>query len=187
MTPYTVLVPLDDSEFSRQIIPYVCRLLIPREHTIILLRVEQPLPDYTSWLSQPASSDSLASLPNWVTGDDLDLVRHARFASHIHENLRDAVIASMQPSSDYLEQAGFTVWREVRFGEPVEEIVALAEEARVDLVAMATHGRSGLSRVAMGSTADAVLRRSHTPVLMVRPITTPAHERSQASVATEPA
>jgi nucleotide-binding universal stress UspA family protein len=186
MTPYTVLVPLDNSAFSQQIIPYVCRLLIPREHSIMLLRVEQPLLDYTTWSSQWSGNDSLATLPDWVTGEDPELARHPSFASHVLENLRDALFSSMEPSSTYLEQAGFSVTRNVRFGDPVEEIVALAQEARVDLIAMATHGRSGLSRMTLGSTADAVMRRSHVPVLMVRP-TPSTRERSHAEAATEPA
>ena len=41
--------------------------------------------------------------------------------------------------------------------------------ACVVLVVMATHGRSGLERLVMGSVAEAVLRRLHVPVMMVRP------------------
>ncbi|MGC3969962.1 MAG: universal stress protein [Pirellulales bacterium] len=44
-------------------------------------------------------------------------------------------------------------------GNPADEIVRLAEEENVDLIVMATHGRTGLSRVFMGSVAEQVVRR----------------------------
>ena len=48
------------------------------------------------------------------------------------------------------------------------EIVAAARESRADLIAMTTHGRSGLTRLVFGSMAEAVLRRAAIPVLMLR-------------------
>lgn len=49
-------------------------------------------------------------------------------------------------------------------------ILAEAKEADADLIAMATHGRSGLSRVILGSTADKIIRGGHLPILLHRPI-----------------
>ena len=53
-------------------------------------------------------------------------------------------------------------------GPPAEEILNFAEENGVDLILMATHGRSGMSRWAMGSVAYRVLRAAKVPVLLVR-------------------
>src|SRR5262245_54736671 len=50
-------------------------------------------------------------------------------------------------------------------GEPAAAIVELAKEENADLIVMGTHGRTGLSRVLMGSTAEAVVRRAPCPVL----------------------
>jgi len=50
-------------------------------------------------------------------------------------------------------------------GEPAGEIVRLADEENVDLIVMATHGRTGLRRLLMGSVAEAVVRRAKCPVL----------------------
>jgi nucleotide-binding universal stress UspA family protein len=58
---------------------------------------------------------------------------------------------------------------EVRVGEPAEQIVAAATDAGADLIAMATHGRAGLTRAFLGSVAERVLTASPIPVLMVRP------------------
>lgn len=53
-------------------------------------------------------------------------------------------------------------------GDPAEEIVRLADEEHVELIVMATHGRSGLTRMLMGSVAEAVVRRAKCPVLTLK-------------------
>ncbi len=53
-------------------------------------------------------------------------------------------------------------------GRPAEALAAHAEKQKVDLIAMATHGESGISRWVWGSVADRILRSSCVPVLMVR-------------------
>lgn len=50
-------------------------------------------------------------------------------------------------------------------GDPPSAIVRLAEEEQADLIVMGTHGRTGLSRLLMGSVAEAIVRRSPCPVL----------------------
>ena len=57
---------------------------------------------------------------------------------------------------------------EVAVGHPAEEILRYADENDIDLILMATHGRSGVGRWAMGSVADKVLRASIVPVWLVR-------------------
>jgi universal stress protein A len=56
----------------------------------------------------------------------------------------------------------------VEAGEPSDVILHVAKEGGVDLIVMGTHGRSGLSRLLVGSVAEAVLRRSVCPVLTIR-------------------
>lgn len=58
-------------------------------------------------------------------------------------------------------------WR-VQVGVPFEEIVKIADEERVDMIVMGTHGRSGLNRVLLGSVAERVIRLAPCPVLTVR-------------------
>jgi len=57
----------------------------------------------------------------------------------------------------------------VRFGNPASEIKRFAEEEQVDLVVLATHGRTGLKHMVMGSVAEKVVRLSNIPVLAVKP------------------
>jgi len=54
-------------------------------------------------------------------------------------------------------------------GSPGETIVKYAEDGDLDLVALATHGRSGLGRIVFGSVADHVIRNSGRPILLIKP------------------
>lgn len=57
----------------------------------------------------------------------------------------------------------------VRTGSPADEVRRFAEEQEVDLIVMATHGRTGLKHMVMGSVAEKVVRLSSVPVLTVKP------------------
>ncbi len=56
----------------------------------------------------------------------------------------------------------------VRWGSPVESIVAYALDHHVDLIVIATHGRTGLSHVLLGSVAERIVREAPCPVLTLR-------------------
>lgn len=67
-----------------------------------------------------------------------------------------------------LSAAGVNVTGRVECCEqPFEKIVDIAEDDAVDLIIMGTHGRTGLSRVVIGSVADRVVRHTRVPVLLV--------------------
>jgi universal stress protein A len=61
-------------------------------------------------------------------------------------------------------------------GDPADAIVQLADAEHADFIVMGTHGRTGLSRLLMGSVAEAVVRRANCPVLTVKQ---PAHTAGQ--------
>jgi len=54
-------------------------------------------------------------------------------------------------------------------GDPVDMILRAAEETHSDVIVMGTHGRTGLSRLLLGSVAEAVIRKAPCPVLSVKP------------------
>jgi len=58
----------------------------------------------------------------------------------------------------------------VRTGNPHQEILREAEEKRIDLIVLATHGHSGVEHMLFGSTADRVVRHATCPVLSIRPV-----------------
>ncbi len=143
-----ILVTLDGSELSECVIPHVeaFRKGFP-ECEVILLRVVEPV--------------------------DSTVVAHADVISPEQWKAREnAMVAG---AGDYLtdlaarlDQAGGPAHAKVITGRVEERIIDYAEEEKVDLIIMATHGRSGVSRWVRGSVADRVLRMAHVPVLMVR-------------------
>lgn len=58
----------------------------------------------------------------------------------------------------------------VRRGVPAEEIVRFANEEGIDLIVIATHGRTGLRHIVMGSVAEKIVRMSAVPVLSIKPV-----------------
>ena len=74
----------------------------------------------------------------------------------------------LAPTAARLEQKGFEVETVIREGEPSSVITELARERDADLIAMETHGRSGLAHLVLGSTAERVVQHAHCPVLSVR-------------------
>jgi nucleotide-binding universal stress UspA family protein len=88
-------------------------------------------------------------------------------AVHVaYEGYEDAIkegLCSLQPEDPSIQLE----WR-IRKGEAGEEILREAEASRCDLIALGTHGRTGLDRLLMGSVAEAVLRRAGCPVLIVK-------------------
>jgi nucleotide-binding universal stress UspA family protein len=70
---------------------------------------------------------------------------------------------------DRLKQGGVRVKHEVRIGSALGVILDVVEEQKATMIALATHGSSGVQRVLFGSVAENVIRKSPVPVLLVRP------------------
>ncbi len=140
-----VLVPLDGSELAEAVLPYVRELAKLSGGEIVLLRV----PLYPA-LDIPASNPNL--IPTLY--DDIDREAQAYLSRTVMR----------------LQAAGFDkVTAELRPGVAPETILEFAESIGADLIAMSTHGRSGLARWLIGSVAERVVRGSKVPVLLVRP------------------
>jgi nucleotide-binding universal stress UspA family protein len=67
-----------------------------------------------------------------------------------------------------LQQQGLRVTPTVRYGNAAEEIIAYAGGHDISIIVMATHGRSGVGRWLLGSTAEKVLRGTPVPILLIR-------------------
>ena len=86
------------------------------------------------------------------------------YYSELREQSLQTIGAILKP--DWGKPAG--VKTDVRWGDPVEEIVVHAREHSIDLVVVATHGRTGLSHVLLGSVAERIVREAPCPVLTIR-------------------
>lgn len=60
-------------------------------------------------------------------------------------------------------------WQFLREGKPADQILAVAREWEADGIVIGTHGRSGVSRLVLGSTAESVVRHAACPILVIRP------------------
>lgn len=164
----TVLVPLDGSLLSRESVGHICRLLDPECSEVTVLRVAAPP---TGILAEPARVLPVNGwgLPEYTSEQQLALSQHPIYPIQAEASIEAELEAELLHDAQCLVDSGFVVHAVVRFGEPAEEIVAYAEETNVDLIAMATHGRTGLKRLMLGSVAERVLLSSPVPLLLVRP------------------
>jgi hypothetical protein len=71
-------------------------------------------------------------------------------------------------------------------GTPADAIVRFAEQTKADLIVISTHGRTGLSRVLMGSVAGAVVRKASCPVLTIKEPEKAADEKQKPDEGAEP-
>ena len=161
MAEIHVFVPLDGSEFSRSVIGAVRSLFEPESARITLFRVG----DAPAHLGGPPARRTVTSEMILPEPDEPTHVWDSQEWESARQRLRD----ELSPPARQLQRDGWRVEVATAFGDPAEEIVAWCEEKAPDIVAMATHGRTGLSRALLGSVAERALRRLAVPVLMVRP------------------
>ena len=133
-----VLVPLDGSSAAEAILPRVAELARGYRTDVILLRV--------------------------VLAHTFPGVDPTEAQVHAVDEAQD-YLAAVERS---LRSRGIRAESAVRYGRPAEEILDHARVHGVDLIAMATHGRSGIQRWVLGSVAEAVLRAAPVPVLLLR-------------------
>lgn len=133
-----ILVPLDGSPLDESILPQVTELARAHSAELVLLRV---------------------ALAHAFPGADpteaqVEAVREAeRYLEEVEQDLRGK---------------GLRVSTAARYGNAAAEILDHAAFSGVDLTAMSTHGRTGVSRWVQGSVAEKVLRGSTHPLLLVR-------------------
>jgi nucleotide-binding universal stress UspA family protein len=145
-----ILAPTDFSEFSKQVLRSGLELAQTFEAKLLLLNVVEP-PSYP-----------IEGLVPSTLGANLldDLERQAN-----HE------LAAVLPEA---QGAKVDVARRIVVGIPYRKILEVAEEEKADLIIMATHGRTGLSHLVMGSVAERIVRTAPCPVLTIRPTVTTA-------------
>ena len=170
MKKHKVLIPLDGSGFSRRIIPYVRQFCHPARDDLILLRVASEPAAARTPVPRPIVTDVLfARGQPYPAGWQTEHAVHPRYIHQIWDNLQSALADELREYADCLHDDGYNVEVVIRTGDPAEEIIDFVSHGGIDLVAMATHGRTGLSRLVMGSVATEVLRRVTIPVMLVRP------------------
>lgn len=147
-----ILVPLDGSKVGESALPYVNDLMSKLSPEV---KVEVTLFQVLSPM-----------YPRTVGGYEVPDIVYTE--KEMEENKKKA-IDYLNKAGEALRSKGVTITTKVGVGDPGEEIAKVAEEINADLIAMSTHGRSGLARWAFGSVTDKVLRRGgKVPILTVR-------------------
>jgi nucleotide-binding universal stress UspA family protein len=165
MTRQKVLIPLDATDLSRQIIPHVRRFLDPGQNEVVLLRVGQPPASVTTTAPDPGRAQWLPMM--FELTRELELARNPVHRSQMWDTLLAHMQDEMRPDARYLEEEGYTVSTAVRFGDPATSIADFAKQEEISLVAMATRGHAGLNRLRSGSVMQALLQRLAIPLLIV--------------------
>lgn len=142
-----ILWPTDLSPLAKAAIPHTLRVAAPGRAELIVLHVLSPVAVYV-----PPAAAAVA----WDTFD---------------KEIRAATQKQLRRVTEEVKgkARGVRVRSLLVLGSPFEQIPRVAKRLRCDLIVLATHGRTGLGHLFMGSVAENVVRRAPCPVLAVRP------------------
>jgi len=146
-----ILLPTDFSGCANYALTYTASIARATGATIICVHVVEPI--------VPAVGYSGLAEPMPI--------------ADISEQLEDSAERELPQLAECEEFNGLDVEEVIVHGDAAAEIVRVATEHEVDLIVISSHGRTGLGRILFGSTAEAVVRHSSCPVLVVKP---PAQE-----------
>ncbi len=142
-----ILVPLDGSEQSLAVLPFIEDLGRALDASLVLLNVVLPLTTYVGAGFITPTGDFLGEQLTWSRQFLAGIVKE-------------------------VEGRGVGASSVVVVGSGANEIVQAASDTEANLIALSTHGHSGLARWAMGSVAEGVVHRTTLPCLVVRPLET---------------
>jgi nucleotide-binding universal stress UspA family protein len=144
-----IMVPLDGSELAECVLPHV-EGFIKGCHVsnVVFVRVVEPI---------------TAPVGNVYIGREESRERESTRKSDVKDYLD-----YLNQIVDRLKHEGTELHSEVLVGRVADSLADYTEKNDIDLILIATHGRSGVTRWVRGSIADKILRSSNAPVLMVR-------------------
>ena len=146
-----ILVCLDGSKLAEQILPYAIEQATRFNSKIVLLQAFT----IPSTIAAAEASEAPVAGADLIREEAQRLETEARFY--------------LETIAKSLQQKGLDVTCVILQGLASEVIVNYALNEKIDLIALATHGHSGLGRVIFGSVADHVLRESGLPILVIKP------------------
>ena len=142
----TILVPLDGSHRAESILPHVEKLALEFKSKVIFLQVVEP---------------PLYEITNQIDMDNNEYLMSIK-------QKQDEITAYLAGIQQGFINIGIEASAVVEQGAVVETIISVAQRENADLIAIASHGRSGLSRVFYGSVTAGVLQKIDRPILVIR-------------------
>ena len=143
----SILLPTDFSECSDYAVSYATSLARTFGASILCIHVIEPMVPAVGY------SGMTEPLP----------------LADITEQLEDSAGRALPKLAEREECAGLEIQELIVHGEAAAEIVRVAKERNIDLIVVSSHGRTGLGRMLFGSTAEAIVRHSPCPVMVVKP------------------
>lgn len=141
-----ILIPLDGSKESESALLCIAEFMAKLKVDVVLLQVLA-----TGYQTLTAEGYEYVVFPeNQIASD------------------RAYAKAYLEKAARTLARPGLTIKTDVKLGNSADEIVTYAAEMNADMIAMATHGRSGIGRWVLGSVAEKVVRSGTVPTLLVR-------------------
>jgi nucleotide-binding universal stress UspA family protein len=153
-----LLVPLDGSPFASRALRYATEVAKRFGSEVILIQVIKPATPVVNG-GEFAGITATAAEIAVQAAEETNKRNAARAGRYLRGKVRG--LRSREIQSSY----------RVLIGEAAPSIIEFSEKEKIDLVVMTTSGKSGLRRAFLGSVADAVIRQSGKPVLVLRPQT----------------
>jgi len=172
-----ILITLDGSKFAEEVLAPAAELAARSGAEVHLLEVVREPGTYPvrSDSYSPTFEEALRAEYHWPWGAPMASPEHPVERGVAVETATQAGLRTYTVAKDYLDGVARRFFHgqvktEVLMGhDPAEEIMSYARNYKADLIALATHGRTGLARMLMGSVAHRLLRAQVAPLFLVRP------------------
>ena len=169
-----ILVPLDGSRLSQSVIPYATQIAQALDIPVVLLNVIESLSVYVDQANEALDMVTDGRSQEYKhaieTSSQTGHVEYIRYLDLIIDREKAVAQRYLSLFAHPIEAEDVKVEFAVEIGKPAQAILDYVEQHPDGLIAISTHGRSGLGRIAMGSVADKIVHTSSVPVLLVRPI-----------------
>ena len=147
-----VLVPLDGSSFAEAVLPYTEYLAQKLSLELVLLRVLQ-----LSDVYPPLAGTAMPADPG-----------SARVQAIAEEAAEEEIVRYLEELTARLTRKGLKVrWQMIRGDTPAHRVASLAQEYSDNMIALTSHGRSGVARWVLGNVAEDLIRATGDPVLVI--------------------
>jgi nucleotide-binding universal stress UspA family protein len=140
-----ILLPLDGSSMGEAALSYVKTIVKALDCEVILLRVVE-----------------IVQRVHTIGGLD-----HFVYSEQQIERMKDEALKYLEKACRQFDKGNVSII--LRTGDPAQEILKLSAEENVNVVAMSSHGKSGIMRWVMGSVSSKILQAGKSPLLLVRP------------------
>lgn len=177
----TILVPLDGSPFAETVLPLAELVAKAGGSKVTFVMVGEPyieeVPYGPGGIGIDQAYEALGLPPTPSSH------RHTVFLDQVIERFRDYSSRYLEGTARPFRAQGISTEVEVLLGRVADQITRCAQDKKADLIAMATHGRTGFARLRYGSVANELTQRVEAPLLLMRPRDTAAiGEKDQARI-----